>query len=356
MHGDAVDTMGIDGVWFDPLWRVEVQLTPLERRLLETWPVRRLAFIAHAGAASITTTQSYSRLEHSLGVLALVAHFAPDDHLARATALLHDVGHLPFSHSLEGLGGLEHHGLGRRAIRSLAAEVDGDDGVDPLDALDAFDGEAVIALDEGAEPSVLTPRAGGLKLDHLDSFLRSGQAHGRTTTPPHELLRRLRLVDGTVDADADDALELADLAVREALAQRSAANLVPVTVLRDLVARLLGDGALSSGELTGMTDDTLWGRLLTEPATAADAELLRRRPQAWRMVPSAGAPGRAAAGGAAAGGAAAGGAVAGAAALRHVVRRSYLDLPTIDGRPMRDERVADLGRALPIDVVVERAG
>lgn len=336
MHGDAVDTMGIDGVWFDPLWRVEVQLTPLERQLLETWPVRRLAFIAHAGAASITTTQSYSRLEHSLGVLALVAHFAPDDHLARTTALLHDVGHLPFSHSLEGLGGLEHHGLGRRAVRALAAD------------LDRLDGEAVIALDEGTEPSVLTPRAGGLKLDHLDSFLRSGQAHGRTTTPPHELLRRLRLVDGTVDADTDDALELADLAVREAVAQRSAANLVPVTVLRDLVSRLLGGGALTAEELTGMTDDGLWSRLLAEPATASDAELLRRRPQAWQMVPSGAAPGHRGTAGAVAGGS--------AAALRHVVRRSYLDLPTISGRPMRDERVADLGRALPIDVVVARLG
>ena len=346
MHGDAVDTMGIDGAWFDPLWRVEVLLTPLERRLLETWPVRRLAFIAHAGAASITTTQSYSRLEHSLGVLALVAHFAPGDHLARTTALLHDVGHLPFSHSLEGLGGLEHHGLGRRAVRALAAGLNGLDGPAGLDGLDGLDGEAVIALDEGTEPSVLTPRAGGLKLDHLDSFLRSGQAHGRTRTPPHELLRRLRLVDGAVDAETDDALELADLAVREALAQRSAANLVPVTVLRDLVSRLLGGGALTAEELAGMTDDTLWSRLLAEPATASDAELLRRRPQAWQLVSSGAAPGEGGTAGVVHGG--------GAVSLRHVVRRSYLDLPTIGGRPMRDERVADLGRALPMDVVVER--
>src|SRR5690625_1373094 len=99
MQPDAADTLGIGGSWFDPLWRVPVELSPLERALLDSWPVRRLGMVAHAGAAALTTTQTYSRLEHSLGVLALVAHFAPQDALARATALLHDVGHLPFSHT-----------------------------------------------------------------------------------------------------------------------------------------------------------------------------------------------------------------------------------------------------------------
>ncbi|MFJ3321717.1 HD domain-containing protein [Curtobacterium sp. NPDC086286] len=324
MHGDAVDTLGIDGVWFDPLWRVEVRLTPLERRLLETWTVRRLAFVAHAGGAALTTTQSYSRLEHSLGVLALVTAFAPDDHLARTTALLHDVGHLPFSHTLEGLGGLEHHSLGRTAIRRLADEVPG------------IDADQVIAVDEGRVPSVLTSVPGGLKLDHLDSFLRSGQAHGRTQTPPHVLLGRLRLVGGTVDADPDDALELADLAIREALAQRSAANLVPVTVLRDLVGRLLDRGALSPTDLARSTEDEVWARLVADPDTATDADFLRRRPQAWRMrtgdgpVPSG--------------------------ALRHTVSRGYLDLPTVGGRPLRDPRVEALAAGLPLRVAVTRDG
>lgn len=42
-------------------------------------------------------------------------------------------------------------------------------------------------------PSALTAVHGGLKLDHLDSFLHSGQAHGRMESARHELLRRLRL-------------------------------------------------------------------------------------------------------------------------------------------------------------------
>ncbi|MEK6312093.1 MAG: HD domain-containing protein [Curtobacterium sp.] len=318
MHDDAVDTLGHDGVWFDPLWRVEVALTRTERALLTAWPVRRLAFVAHAGAASITTTQAYSRLEHSLGVLALVAHFAPDDHDARVTALLHDVGHLPFSHTLEGIAGLEHHTLGRAAVRALAEEH-------PIDA------ERVIAIDDGRVPSVLTPAHGGLKLDHLDSFLRSGQVHGRTTTPPHELLRRLRLAHGAVDADPDDAAELVDLAVREARAQRSTANLVPVTVLRALVSRAVAGGLLDERQLAAATDDELWALLATDPSTAAEARTLRRHPERWRLRV---------------------GRTSGVGVYRHVVRRSYLDLPTADGRRLHDPSVDELQGSLPYEVAV----
>jgi len=103
----VADTLGTSGSFWEPLWRINVRLTPLEQALLRCWWVRRLNFIAHAGAASISTAQSYTRLEHSLGLLALVVHFYPDDQLARAAALLHDIGHLPFSHTLEGVADLD---------------------------------------------------------------------------------------------------------------------------------------------------------------------------------------------------------------------------------------------------------
>ena len=58
-----------------------------------------------------STPKAFSRLELSLGVLALAAHFAPEDGLDRAAALLHDVGHLPLSHTFEGVAGLDHHAI-----------------------------------------------------------------------------------------------------------------------------------------------------------------------------------------------------------------------------------------------------
>ncbi|WP_193106356.1 HD domain-containing protein [Brachybacterium sp. FME24] len=331
MGSDAADTLGIGGIWRDPLWRVEVELSPLEQALLDSWPVRRLGFIAHAGAAALTTTQTYSRLEHSLGVLALVVHFAPHDALARATALLHDVGHLPFSHTLEGIDGLDHHDLGHARIRSMST----------LLAHYGMDAEEVIAVDDGATASPLNSRPGGLKLDHLDSFLRSGQAHGRTRYLPSTLLERLRLVGGTVDTDERTGLELVRLAVSEARAQRSPANVTPVAVLRHLVTTALSGNhpALTVDELAVMTDDELLGALRAAPSTAEEAEAFRAHPLSWQLLAEqdpadAEDPGD--------------------APVEHRITRSYLDLPTVDGELLDSPDAARLHGELPLIFLLRR--
>ncbi len=110
--------VGLSPMFTDPLWRIPVRLRPVEVALLCTAPLRRLYFVAHRGASSLSTVQSYSRLEHSLGVLALVAHFRPDDAPLRVAALVHDIGHLPLSHTFEGIHGLDHHAIGLRLLRA----------------------------------------------------------------------------------------------------------------------------------------------------------------------------------------------------------------------------------------------
>ena len=314
------DTLGADGIWTDPLWRLEITLTPLERELLRTWWVRRLSFVAHAGAASITTTQTYSRLEHSLGVLALVAHFAPEDHEARAAALLHDIGHLPFSHTLEGIAGLDHHTLGRDRVGELG----------PLLVHHGTSAERMIALDSGDLPSPLQASSGAMKLDHLDSFVRSGQAHGRTVLLPPELLSRCRLRDGGVDTDRATADELVRLVIAEARAQRDGPNIVPIAVLRDLVTRALASPGAAFGpeELETMTDGDLWSALLACEATRERTMRLRRDPAAWRLAE--------------------GSADEDGEALTHTVLRGYLSLPTVDGVAITDPSIDELEGALPV--------
>ncbi|PCC33758.1 HD domain-containing protein [Brachybacterium alimentarium] len=328
MNPDAADTLGIDGRWFDPLWRITVDLTPLEQALLDSWPVRRLGFVAHAGAASLTTTRTYSRLEHSLGVLALVAHFAPDDQVARATALLHDVGHLPFSHTLEGIEGLDHHELGHARIRSMGE----------LLAQHGLDAERLLEVDDGRIDSPLTSRPGGMKLDHLDSFLRSGQAHGRTRSLPAMVLSRLRLLEGTVDTDAETGAELVRLAVAEARAQRSPADVVPVAVLRHLVTTALSgeDPDLSVEELVEMTDDELLAALRDCPSTAEEAEMFQKHPLSWRLLAEHDDEG------------------AGTARVEHRITRTYLDPPSVDGELLQSSEADELRRGLPLVFVLHR--
>ena len=198
------DTLGTSGVFTDPMWRVSVALTPLEQDLLRCWWVRRLGFIAHAGAAVITTTQSYTRLEHSLGLLTLVAHFDPDDEVARAAALLHDIGHLPFSHTFEGVAGLDHHQLGADRIEELG----------PILRRHGVEASAVIDVEAGRRPSVLHGPAGALSLDHLESFVRSARSHGRTREPPPATLARLHIDNGAVSTDARTGAYLGDAAQR----------------------------------------------------------------------------------------------------------------------------------------------
>ncbi len=312
--GPAVaDVLGVDGTYWDPLWRVRVELSALERDLLRCWPVRRLGFVAHAGASAVATTQSGSRLEHSLGVLALVAHVAPGDGLARAAALLHDVGHLPLSHTLEGVAGLDHHTLGAARIRSLA-ELLGRHGVDTEDMVDVVDGRRA---------SVLRSPRGVLKLDHLDGLVRSARAHGRTRQPPPETLARLRLVDGGVSADAATADLLVEMVAAEARLHTAPVNVVASAVVRHLVHGALRDAAPARvQEVAEMTDDELWALLLADPGTGRDARLLRRDPTAWRIaapgdISDAGPDGQAAT----------------TAGFPFTISRLYLDLPLVDGRP-----------------------
>ncbi|NYH77509.1 hypothetical protein FHR84_000823 [Actinopolyspora biskrensis] len=295
------------------MWKVEVGLTRLEQRLLRTWEVRRLQFVAHAGAAALATHQTYSRLEHSLGLFALTAHFAPKDVVARVTALLHDVGHLPFSHTFEGVAGLNHHALGEERIRGLA----------PLLCEHDMDADEVLAAASGERPSVLHSSPGALKLDHVESFVRSGQAHGRLVERPSTTLERLRIVDGVVNTDPATATYLAELAAGEAGYLCSWEGCVTNGVVRGLVTRLLRDRGGSSQaliqQIPHMTDSELWNVLANDLATAEHAQRLLRDPLAWELITGHredlnGYP--------------------------YEVRRLYLDMPCVDGTPIDPPRSA----------------
>ncbi|HEY8166265.1 MAG TPA: HD domain-containing protein [Gemmatimonadaceae bacterium] len=116
----------------DPLWN-NIRVDELTLRLVDTPTFQRLRYVRQLGLAYLVYPgATHSRFEHALGAYHLarntVALFAERQEAAasdsaeqavvRAAALLHDVGHYPFSHALEEIGQLHHEDVARPLITS----------------------------------------------------------------------------------------------------------------------------------------------------------------------------------------------------------------------------------------------
>ncbi len=92
-----------------------VYITEAEKKLIDSFPVQRLHRLRQlAGAEYVYPGANHTRFEHSIGVMHLAGRLAENPHLSqylsedevqkvRIAALLHDVGHGPFSHVFEHL-------------------------------------------------------------------------------------------------------------------------------------------------------------------------------------------------------------------------------------------------------------
>jgi hypothetical protein len=135
----------------------------------------------------------------------------------------------------------------------------------------------------GSPVNPLRNRDNLLHLDHLDSWVRSGQAGGILPEPAPWLLARLRLSGPHLDTDLATAELLLDLIVAEARFHASAANLGANVVLQNLVQRALEAGALSTAGLADMTDAQVEQVLFATPVTAEESRRLWSRPDTLRV-------------------------------------------------------------------------
>ena len=278
----------------DPLWN-NIRLDPEALAVVDTPAVQRLRYIRQLGHAFLVYPgATHSRFEHALGAYHLARRVlsqleeagdarldAADRVSLKLAALLHDIGHYPFSHALEE-GGLPHHEvLAERQLSNgaLAARL------------------AELGISAGRLLSLIqSPRAeplaglvsGSLDVDKLDYLSRDawmcGVPYG--VIDVDRLLTSLTIAAGP-DGRAALALHEKGLAALESLlfakyqmyrnvywhhAVRSA-----TAMFKRMVRRALAAGRLEPEAVALATDDGLVHELMQEDTTGLARHLRERR-------------------------------------------------------------------------------
>ena len=190
----------------DPLWN-NIRVDALALQLVDTPVFQRLRYVRQLGLAYLVYPgATHTRFEHALGAYHLarltIALLDERGELAgvpleeravtQAAALLHDVGHYPFSHALEEIGALHHEEVATPLVLSgSVAEM-------LRSMLGAGAPERVLALIRGTSDSPLQGLvSGSLDLDKIEYLKRDalmcGVPYGEIDVD--RLLNSLVLVD-----------------------------------------------------------------------------------------------------------------------------------------------------------------
>jgi HD superfamily phosphohydrolase len=165
----------------DPVWN-NIRVDALTHTLVDTEVFQRLRYVRQLGWTYLVYPgATHTRFEHALGThhlsrrtLALLCEAEDstsiseiDQAIVRSAALLHDVGHYPFSHALEEIGALHHEDVARPLITegSVAAILSSQIGKDaPVKVLDLIRGRS--------ESSLQGLISGSLDLDKIEYLKR----------------------------------------------------------------------------------------------------------------------------------------------------------------------------------------
>ena len=288
----------------DPLWN-NIRVDAATQRLVDTPVFQRLRYVRQLGLAYLVYPgATHSRFEHALGAyhlagrtLALLAErgelrdgAADECAVVRAAALLHDIGHYPFSHALEELGEelipADHEQLAERFLLS--------DGI--RDALEELAPDAPARIGEmirGASGSPLQGLvSGSLDLDKIEYLRRDarfcGVPYGEVDVD--RLLHAITLLPDPETGRAEVGIHEKGLSALESLlfskyqmfrnvywhhAVRAA------TVLyKRLVQDALRGGVISAEELVGQSDERLL-TILELRAEERDDPAARRVAERW---------------------------------------------------------------------------
>jgi HD superfamily phosphohydrolase len=281
----------------DPLWN-NIRLDPLAFELIDTPAFQRLRYVRQLGLAFLVYPgATHSRFEHALGTYHLArrtltlfeeqeenSRIGDDEcQLIRVAALLHDIGHYPFSHALEEIGAMHHEAVAHPLI------CDGEVAEVLRRELGASAPERIVSLIRGESDSPLQGLiSGSIDLDKLDYLRRDafmcGVSYGEIDVD--RLINALTLVPDPDSGEPRVGMVEKGLSALESLlfaryqmyrnvywhhAVRSA-----TAMYKRLVADALDTGALDARTLAGFTDEGLL-HAIGQRAPSALLSRLRRR-------------------------------------------------------------------------------
>jgi HD superfamily phosphohydrolase len=211
-----------------------VKVRGVAAELLDTPPIQRLRRVSQLGTVSLVyPSANHTRFEHSLGVYHLADRALSQlglrndqAEVVRAAALLHDVGHGPFSHNLEGLlyrqTGKYHDDVEGVIRHGEIATILENHGVSPSEICSLVRGEGKLGQ----------LVAGELDVDRMDYLVRDAHHTGVPygTIDHGRLVRALRFVG--------DELVLDEGNVQTAESLLLARGLMNPTVYSHHVARI----------------------------------------------------------------------------------------------------------------------
>jgi HD superfamily phosphohydrolase len=280
----------------DPLWD-NIRLDAAAIAVLDTVPMQRLRYVRQLGHAFLVYPgATHTRFEHALGAYHLTRRALAalqergeldgvseaDRVAARLAALLHDVGHYPFSHTLEEAGFPHHERLGvNRLSREPLAGTLGQLGVPGL-------AEAIGRFITGHSPSPLQGLiSGSLDLDKIDYLSRDAHMCGVPygAVDVDRLIASLTLIE-VGPGRAELGVQEKGISALESLlfakyqmyrnvywhhAVRSA------TCMFKRGVRAAVRGGLDAGSLADSTDDALTDRLIAADPTGLARAVSARR-------------------------------------------------------------------------------
>lgn len=282
----------------DPLWST-IPVEPFARELVDTPAFQRLRNVRQLGLAYLVYPgATHTRLEHALGTYHLARRalglledsgtlddeLRADAGVVRAAALLHDIGHYPFSHALEEIGAINHEEVARPLITTgpIAEHL--------TRALGAGAPERIMALIRGRSDCALQGLiSGSLDLDKIEylrrDILMCGVGHVgvdadrllnslTVLTDPETGRRRIGIIEKGLAAL--ESLLFAKYQMYRNVYWHHAVRSATVMYMR-LVSDALDAGSLDGDSLAHFTDEALLAQLERDHPSPLLSGLRERR-------------------------------------------------------------------------------